>query len=200
MLGQKTPKLLNSDVYFSAYCFENVWKAPHCIIDSGHLLNNNFLHPHLGRVQCIFVHGSCWGKCEAFRASPGSEMEKRNWRWREALSPWDRFALSPSFIHTTSTSPAQPCWWWSRKSQCRILPAWSWLCAWCAGGNWGQKNTVGPDSGRLEYQKGFSDGSVGEESACNAGDLSSIVRLGRSARERIGYPLQIPGLPLWLSW
>ena len=32
--------------------------------------------------------------------------------------------------------------------------------------------------------------SVGKESACNAGDPSSISGLGRSAGEGIGYPLQ----------
>ena len=32
--------------------------------------------------------------------------------------------------------------------------------------------------------------SVGKESACNAGDPSAISGLGRSAGERIGYPLQ----------
>jgi len=37
---------------------------------------------------------------------------------------------------------------------------------------------------------GFPDSSVGKESACNAGDSSSIPRLGRSAGEGIGYPLQ----------
>ena len=41
--------------------------------------------------------------------------------------------------------------------------------------------------------KGFPDSSVGKESACNAGDPSSIPGLGRSAREGIGYPL-------WYSW
>ena len=34
------------------------------------------------------------------------------------------------------------------------------------------------------------DNSVGKESACNAGDPSSIPDLGRSAGEGIGYPLQ----------
>ena len=134
---------------FFCILFKNVWKAPHYITASWHLLNHKFLHPHLGHAQYVCIHGSCWGKCEAFRASPGSKMEKKNWLRREALSPWDRFALSPSFIHTASTSPAQPCWWWSRKSQCGILPPWSLHCAWCAGGNWGQKNMVGPDSGRI---------------------------------------------------
>ena len=37
---------------------------------------------------------------------------------------------------------------------------------------------------------GFPDSSVGEESACNAGDASSIPGLGRSAGEKTGYPLQ----------
>jgi len=37
---------------------------------------------------------------------------------------------------------------------------------------------------------GFSDSSIGKEPACNAGDPSSIPRLGRSAGEGIGYPLQ----------
>ena len=37
---------------------------------------------------------------------------------------------------------------------------------------------------------GFLDGSAGKESACNAGDPSSIPGLGRFAGEEIGYPLQ----------
>ena len=37
---------------------------------------------------------------------------------------------------------------------------------------------------------GFTDSSVGEESACNAGDPSSIPGSGRSSGEGIGYPLQ----------
>ena len=37
---------------------------------------------------------------------------------------------------------------------------------------------------------GFPDSSVGKESTCNAGDPSSIPGSGRSAGERIGYPLQ----------
>ena len=36
----------------------------------------------------------------------------------------------------------------------------------------------------------FPDSSVGKESACNAGDPGSIPGSGRSAGERIGYPLQ----------
>ena len=37
---------------------------------------------------------------------------------------------------------------------------------------------------------GFPDNSVGKESACNAGDPSSIPGLGRSAGEGIAYPPQ----------
>ena len=37
---------------------------------------------------------------------------------------------------------------------------------------------------------GYSDSSVGKESACNAGDPGSIPGSGRSAGEGIGYPLQ----------
>ena len=54
---------------------------------------------------------------------------------------------------------------------------------------------------------GFSDSSVGKESTCNARDPSSIPgsreicwRRDRSAGEEIGYPLQYPWVPLWLSW
>ena len=39
-----------------------------------------------------------------------------------------------------------------------------------------------------------SDGSVGKESACNAGDLGSIPGSGISTGEGIGYPLQYSGL------
>ena len=47
---------------------------------------------------------------------------------------------------------------------------------------------------------GFSDSSVGKESTCNliAVELGLIPELGRSAGERICYPLLILGLPLWL--
>ena len=37
-------------------------------------------------------------------------------------------------------------------------------------------------------------GSVGKESTCNVGDLSSIPGLGRSPGEGKGYPLQYSGL------
>ena len=41
---------------------------------------------------------------------------------------------------------------------------------------------------------GFPCGSVGKESACNAGDLGLILALGRSPGEGKGYPLQYSGL------
>ena len=41
---------------------------------------------------------------------------------------------------------------------------------------------------------GFPGSSAGKESACNAGDPSSIPGLGRSPGEGKGYPLQYSGL------
>ena len=41
---------------------------------------------------------------------------------------------------------------------------------------------------------GFPGNSTGKESACNAGDPSSIPESGRSAGEGNGYPLQYSGL------
>ena len=41
--------------------------------------------------------------------------------------------------------------------------------------------------------KGFPSSSFGKESTCNAGDPCSILGLGRSAGEWIGYPLQYFG-------
>ena len=41
---------------------------------------------------------------------------------------------------------------------------------------------------------GFSGGSAGEESACNAGHLGLIPELGRSPAEGKGYPLQCSDL------
>ena len=44
------------------------------------------------------------------------------------------------------------------------------------------------------------DGSAGKESACNAGDPSSIPGLGRSPGEGKGYPLQYSGLENSMDW
>ena len=46
----------------------------------------------------------------------------------------------------------------------------------------------------LTVTEGFPGASDGKESACNAGDLSSISGLGRSPGEGKGYPLQCSGL------
>ena len=43
---------------------------------------------------------------------------------------------------------------------------------------------------------GFRGGSAGKESTCSAGDPGSIPGSGRSAGERIGYPLQYFGASL----
>ena len=58
---------------------------------------------------------------------------------------------------------------------------------------------------------GFPDSSVGKESACNAGNPSSITGSGRSTGEGIGYPRQyswaspvaqlVNNLPaMWETW
>ena len=44
------------------------------------------------------------------------------------------------------------------------------------------------------YQKHVTCGSAGKESACNVGDLGSILGLGKSPGEGKGYPLQYSGL------
>ena len=44
------------------------------------------------------------------------------------------------------------------------------------------------------YEMGFTDSSVGKESACNAGDPSLIPGLRRYPGEGKGYPLQYSGL------
>ena len=41
---------------------------------------------------------------------------------------------------------------------------------------------------------GFPCGSAGQESACSAGDLCSILGVGTSLGEGKGYPLQYSGL------
>ena len=46
---------------------------------------------------------------------------------------------------------------------------------------------------------GFPCGSVGKESACNAGDLGLIPELGRCPGEGNGYPLQYSGLKNYMG-
>ena len=49
---------------------------------------------------------------------------------------------------------------------------------------------------------GFPGGSDGKESACNAGDLGSILKSGRSPGEENGYPVQyFHGILAWkIPW
>ena len=54
------------------------------------------------------------------------------------------------------------------------------------------------DAARGILSCSIQDSSAGKESACNAGDPTSIPGLGRSPGEGIGYPLSIHGLPWWL--
>ena len=46
------------------------------------------------------------------------------------------------------------------------------------------------EGNRTSFTKGFSDSSVGKESACNAGDPALIPGLRRPTGEGIGHPLQ----------
>ena len=48
--------------------------------------------------------------------------------------------------------------------------------------------------------RSFPHSSVGEESACNAGNLGSIPGLGRSPGEGKGYPLQYSCLENSMDW
>ena len=48
----------------------------------------------------------------------------------------------------------------------------------------------GPLTSTFGPPQDFSDSSVGKDSACSAGDISSIPGQGRSAGEGISYPLQ----------
>ena len=58
----------------------------------------------------------------------------------------------------------------------------------------GQEDPLDRDRLPTPVFLGFPGGSVGKESICNAGDLSSIPGLGRSFGEGTGYPLQYCGL------
>ena len=48
--------------------------------------------------------------------------------------------------------------------------------------------------------KGFPHSSIGKESACNAGDPSSIPGLGRSSGEEKGYSFQYSGLEIPMDY
>ena len=58
----------------------------------------------------------------------------------------------------------------------------------------GLKDPLETDPRPTSVFLGFPGGSAGKQSACNAGDLGSIPRLGRSPGEGKGYLLQYSGL------
>ena len=74
--------------------------------------------------------------------------------------------------------------------QCCVFTLWwtkcciTWLLIQSQGSMWFGKSHV----------LGFSRGSAGKESSCNAGDLGLIPGLGRSPGEGKGYPFQYSGL------
>ena len=51
-------------------------------------------------------------------------------------------------------------------------------------------NMVSQIQAVITFDLGFPGSPAGKESSCNAGDPGLIPGSGRSARERIGYPLQ----------
>ena len=55
----------------------------------------------------------------------------------------------------------------------------------------GSSSHFGPSQA---FDSMFPGGSVGKESACNAGDLGSVPELGSYPGEGKGYPLQYSGL------
>ena len=65
---------------------------------------------------------------------------------------------------------------------------------WCGFDSWVRKIPQRRDRLPTPVLLGFSCGSAGKESACNAGDLGSIPGLERSPGEGKGYLLQFSGL------
>ena len=60
--------------------------------------------------------------------------------------------------------------------------------------SWVQKTPWRRDRLSTPVFLGFPGGSAGKESACNVGDLGSILGLERSPGEENGYPFQQSGL------
>ena len=82
-------------------------------------------------------------------------------------------------------------WWWTWKPG--VLPS---MGSQRVGHDWATELNWTDWTARKSLQSTFNInfGSAGKESACNAGDLGSILRLGRSLEEGKGYPLQFSGL------
>ena len=90
----------------------------------------------------------------------------------------------------------------SKEAIASLHPEWSWA---------GDDCLRSGDLRNVPTLTGFPDSSIGQESACNAGDSGSIPRSERSAGEGIGYPLQcswaslvaplVKNLPaMWETW
>ena len=93
------------------------------------------------------------------------------------------------------------CWWLGIYQRCHRCPQWtalSWKAPcfyyWSFGSYVFRQNLLGHCPFILPLSWGFSCGSAGKESACNAGDLGLIPGLGRSPGEGKAYPLQYSGL------
>ena len=125
-------------------------------------------------------HAKCWliGKDpDAGRdLGAGGEGDDRGWE------VWMASPTRCTWVWVNSES-----WWWTGRPGC------------CD--SWGCKESDATE--RLNWTEltrllGFPNSSVGKESSCRRFQFDSWV--GKSARERIGYPLQYSWLPLWLSW
>ena len=108
-------------------------------------------------------------------------------RWSTLKSDW-LYSLQPTMEKLYTVS----------KNKTR---SWLWLRSWAPYCKFRLKlkkvgktiQTFRYDLNQTPYDyTGFPDSSVGKESACNAGDSSSIPGSARSAGGGIGYPLQYP--------
>ena len=106
----------------------------------------------------------------------GGEGDDRGWDgWMASLTRW-------MWVWVNSGR-----WWWTGR------PGVLWFMGSQRVGHDWATELIQND---IEYfgNQGFPCGSVGKESACNAGDLGSVPGLGRSPGEGNSYPLQYSGL------
>lgn len=94
VLGQKDPQTIQFCLSFCVL-FLKMFENHRTTIDSPHLLGNRCPPPWPCSVTA-FV--GAVEESVKLLVSLGSEIEKKSWLWKEALTPWDRFALSTSFI------------------------------------------------------------------------------------------------------
>ena len=97
-------------------------------------------------------------------------------------------------VETDSVNVARGVSWRRRSNSVQDTQSFQQRCH----SNW--PSTVPPSPKHVDQKlaqkrsHSFPGGSVGKESACNAGHLGSIPGLGRSPGEGKGYPLQYSGL------